>query len=151
MNLFFVNLEGGRVLGINDEAPLPEIHIELERLVVGCPTWGVVARLQDRQPVRLIDLSMAGRKVALVWNKRRFICLEPACKQGTWTEVDHRIAAPRLSLTDRAARSATFQVGNQSRDVQGVANELGCDWHTVNDAVLERRIDMFTTFGTVGN
>ncbi len=136
MNQYFVNLEGVAVLGINDEAAIPEIHIELERQVVGCPTCGVAARVQDRSAVRLVDLSMAGRKIALVWNKRRFICLEPACQQGTWTEVDHRIAAPRLSLTDRAARWATYQVGNQGRDVKGVAKDLGCEWHTVNDAVL---------------
>ncbi len=136
MNQFFVNLEGVRVLGINDEAEVPEVHIELERQVVGCPICGVVARVQDRRAVRLTNLSMAGRKIALVWNKRRFICLDVACEQGTWTEVDHRIAAPRLSLTDRAGRWATFQVGNQGRDVEGVAKDLGCDWHTVNDAVL---------------
>ena len=136
MNLFFVNLDGVRVLGVDDEVTIPEVHIELERLVAGCPTCGVVARVQGRSPVRLIDLSMAGRKIALVWNKRRFICLESACEKITWTEVDHRIAAPRSALTDRAGRWATFQVGAQGRPVCDVAEELGCDWHTVNDAVL---------------
>jgi hypothetical protein len=37
MNLYFVNLEGVRVLGINDETLIPEVHIELEREVVGVP------------------------------------------------------------------------------------------------------------------
>ena len=95
MNLFFVNLDGVRVLGVDDEVTIPEVHIELERLVAGCPTCGVVARVQGRSPVRLIDLSMAGRKIALVWNKRRFICLESACEKITWTEVDHRITTSR--------------------------------------------------------
>jgi transposase len=154
MNLYFVNLEGVRVLGIDDEADIPEVHIELVRELVGCPTCGVVARVQDRRAVRLIDLSMAGRKVALVWNKRRFICLEPECDKGTWSEVDHRIAAPRLSLTDRAGRWATFQVGRVGRDVRGVAKDLGCDWHTVNEAVLaygEALIEHPGRFGDVSS
>jgi len=154
MNLFFVNLEGVRVLGIDDEPEIPEVHIELERQFVGCPTCGVVARVQDRRAVRLIDLSMAGRKTALVWIKRRFICLEPACERVTWTEVDHRIAAPRLSLTDRAGRWATLQVGRHGRSVGEVAEDLGCDWHTVNDAVLaygEALIDDASRFSDVAS
>lgn len=109
MNLFFVNLEGVRVLGVDDEPAIPEVHIELVRQLVGCSNCGVVARVQGRSSVRLIDLSMAGRKVALVWNKRRFMCIEAVCERATWTELDHRIAAPRLALTDRAGRWATYQ------------------------------------------
>jgi len=154
INLFFVNLEGVRVLGVNDEPVIPEIHIELVRQLVGCSSCGVVARVQARSAVRLIDLSMAGRKVALVWNKRRFICLEPACEKGTWSEVDHRIAAPRLALTDRAGRWATYQVGVQGRPVSDVASDLGCDWHTINDAVLsygEALIEHPDRFGDVSS
>ena len=131
MNLYFVNLEGVRVLGINDETLIPEVHIELEREVVGCPTCDVVAVVNSRSAVRLIDLSMAGRKIALVWNKRRFVCRERECDRGTWTEVDHRIAAPRLALTDRAGRWATYQVGRRGQAVSDVAEELGCDSQTV--------------------
>jgi hypothetical protein len=39
-------------------------------------------------------------------------------------------------LTDRAARWVTVQVGRSGRAVSDVAGELGCDWHTVNDAVV---------------
>ena len=38
-------------------------------------------------------------------------------------------------LTSRAARWVTTQVGRSGRPVQEVAEELGCDWHTVNDEV----------------
>ena len=34
MNLFFVNLEGVRVLGVDDEPAIPEVHIELVRHLV---------------------------------------------------------------------------------------------------------------------
>lgn len=39
-------------------------------------------------------------------------------------------------MTDRAGRWATEQVGWAGRTVAEVARELGCDWHTVNDAVI---------------
>ena len=52
---------------------------------------------------------------------------------------DHRIAAKNCLLTTRAAKWATIQVGT-GRTVSEVAKELGCDWHTVNNAV--------TTYGT---
>ena len=152
MNLFFVNLEGVRLIRIDDEAPIPEVHVELVRDVVGCATCGVVAVVKDRHPVTLVDLTMAGRKICLVWIKRRFACAEPDCPTGTWTEVDARIAAPRLKMTDRAARWATFEVGKNGRTVNEVAEHLGCAWHTVNDAVLaygEALVDHPERFGDV--
>ena len=152
MNLFFVNLEGVRLIQIDDEAPIPEVHIELVRDVAGCATCGVVAVVKDRHPVTLVDLTMAGRKICLVWIKRRFVCAEPDCPTGTWTEVDARIAAPRLKMTDRAARWATFEVGKNGRTVNEVAEHLGCAWHTVNDAVLaygEALVDHPERFGDV--
>lgn len=58
------------------------------------------------------------------------------CAQGSWTHEDPRIAAPRLSVTDRAGRWATLQVGRAGRAVSDVAGELGADWHAINDAVI---------------
>ena len=39
-------------------------------------------------------------------------------------------------MTTRAARWATVQVGRHGRTVSEVADDLGCDWHTVMDAVV---------------
>lgn len=39
-------------------------------------------------------------------------------------------------MTDRAGRWSCAQVGRLGRTVAEVARELGCDWHTVNDAVI---------------
>ena len=55
---------------------------------------------------------------------------------GSFTEVDERIAPARGALTARAGRWATMAVGRDARPVADVAAELGCDWHTVNRAVL---------------
>ena len=43
--------------------------------------------------------------------------------------------AARAKMTDLAGRWATVQVGRLGRTVAEVAAELGCDWHTVMDAV----------------
>ena len=49
---------------------------------------------------------------------------------------DDKIAAARMSMTDRAGRWLTEQIGRYARSVNEVAIELGCDWHTVNDTLL---------------
>ena len=86
--------------------------------------------------VVLIDLPAFGKPTRLHWHKRRWRCDDPDCAMGSWTEQDPRIAAPRMAMTDRAGRWVTAQVGRCARSVAEVAKELGCDWHTVNDAVV---------------
>jgi transposase len=66
-------------------------------------------------------------------------CPNPHCATNSFVVGDHRIAAKGCLLTTRAAKWATQQVG-QGRTVAEVAAELGCDWHTVNDAL--------TTYGS---
>ncbi|HZM56632.1 MAG TPA: transposase, partial [Acidimicrobiales bacterium] len=112
------------------------VHMELIPSTQGCPECGVIAHVKDRRRVELVDLSMAGRPMRLLWLKRRFRCPESSCPMGSWTEDDPRIASRRLMMTDRAGRWITEQVGRCARSVSEVARELGCDWHTVNDAVL---------------
>ncbi len=55
---------------------------------------------------------------------------------GSFTEADEQIAPARTALTARAGRWATGAVGRDARPVSDVAAELGCDWHTVNGAVM---------------
>ena len=85
--------------------------------------------------VELTDLPCFGRWTRLVWSKRRWRCPNARCVTVTFVEVDDRIAVERAALTDRAGRWATFQVGHHGRSVTEVAADLGCDWHTVMDAV----------------
>src|SRR5262249_40989616 len=49
---------------------------------------------------------------------------------------DPCIAPARAAMTDRAGRWSCAQVGRLGRTVAEVARELGCDWQTVNDAVI---------------
>jgi transposase len=83
--------------------------------------------------VMLVDLPAFGRPTRLVWRKQRWRC--PVCRR-TWTEQQPEIASARCQMTTRAAKWATVQVGRHGRTVAEVAAELGCDWHTVMDAVV---------------
>jgi transposase len=113
-----------------------EITVESRIENPACPECGGRAWVTDRPVVELVDLPCFGRPVVLRWRKHRLWCPRSWCRQGSWTHQDPRIAAPRLSVTDRGGRWATVQVGRNGRAVSDVAAELGADWHAVNDAVI---------------
>jgi len=92
--------------------------------------------VKERPEVELVDLPVFGCQARLVWRKHRLVCVQASCAVVSWAVEDLAIAAPRLALTDRAGRWVTEQVGRWGRTVNEVAVELGCDWHTVNDAVI---------------
>ena len=93
---------------------------------------GVVAHRHGVREVELVDLPVSGRPARLVWRNQRWCC--PTCRRA-WTGQDPQIASARCGLTTRAARWATVQIGRHGRTVSEVAADLGCDWHTVMDAV----------------
>jgi transposase len=148
-----VGLPAVTVLGVvSRENELLRVHVERVDAVAGCPVCGVIAHVKDRRRVELVDLPSFGRPTRLVWHKRRLRCPEPSCPHGSWTEQDPLIAPRRLCLSDRAGRWICEQVGRCGRSVSEVAKELGCDWHTVNDALLaygEALIDDEGRFGAV--
>lgn len=92
--------------------------------------------MKDRPAVELVDLSCFGRPARLVWHKRRWACGAAPCRVGSFTEQAPEIAPARGAMTDRAGRWVSEQVGRAGRTVAEVARELGCDWHTLNDAVI---------------
>ena len=129
-----VGLKGVRVLHYLRSGRDVELMIEQVTDVVRCPDCGVRAQVKERPTVRYVDLPVFGRPMHLAWKKHRMICVHPDCRRKTWVLEDHRIAAKSCLLTARCAKWATRQVGG-GRTVLEVAGELGCDWHTVNDAV----------------
>lgn len=125
------------VRGVIDEPGGPlRVHVESRADQRWCQACGVRGRLKDRAAVELVDLPCFGRPTRLVWHKQRWRCPEASCPAGSWTVVDARIAWPRAALTDRAGRWATAQVGRVGRSAHEVAVELGCDWYTVDSAVI---------------
>ena len=114
----------------------PEVELVIEQVVTDprCPGCGGPARVKERPLVRYVDLPVYGTPMRLGWRKHRMRCPDRVCPRGSWVLGDHRIAAKSCLLTTRAAKWATVQVGT-GRTVSEVAAELGCDWHTVNDAV----------------
>jgi transposase len=134
-----VGLKDVRVL--HYERAGPDVSLVIEQVLEGvaCPSCGRRAQVKERPVVSYIDLPVYGFPMRLNWKKHRMRCVNDECPKMTWVLRDHRIAAKDCLLTTRAAKWATRQVG-YGRTVKEVAGELGCDWHTVNDAV--------TTYGT---
>jgi len=133
-----VGLPAVIVLGVVDaggRVPL-RIHVEMREGRQSCAGCATPARVKERPEIELVDLPVFGRQARLVWRKHRLVCMQAVCAVVSWTVEEPAIAAPRLALTDRAGRWVTEQVGRWGRTVNEVAVELGCDWHTVNDAVI---------------
>jgi transposase len=132
-----VGLPDVNVLGVDDAVDGPvRVHVECRGPRPVCGECGTPGGVKDRPPVELVDLPAFGRRARLVWRKHRWCCPNPECPIGSWTGEEPRIGPARLALTDRAGRWVTLQVGRCGRTVAEVARELGCDWHTVNDAVI---------------
>ena len=134
MCALLVGLPDVRVVGIGEWPQWLRIVITMVSERPSC-----CERPPHRHGVRevvLVDLPVFGRPARLVWRKHRWECTAACCAVGSWTGEDARIAAPRMGLTDRAGRWVTEQVGRHGRSVSGVADDLACDWHTVNDAVI---------------
>ncbi len=132
----FVGLPDVRLLELDEVDGGLVMAIETTREVVGCPSCGTRARVKDRHRVELVDLPFGDKPMRTIWVKRRLACVDADCEVTTWTERDDRIAPPRSSLTSRAGRWVTFQVGAHARSVAEVAADLCCSWHPVNDAVI---------------
>ena len=129
-----MGLKDVRVLRYERAGPHVELMVEQMPDEVRCPTCDGRAHVKERPVVRYVDLPVYGVPMRLAWKKHRMRCPNTRCPQKSWTLADHRIAAKSCLLTTRAAKWATVQVGT-GRTVLEVADELNCDWHTVNDAV----------------
>lgn len=150
MCALIVGLPEVHVLGVEEEpGKVLGVHVETTTTVMGCAGCGTRAWLKDQRPVTLVDLAAFGRPAVLVWHKRRWRCPDPACEVGTFTETQPAIAATRAGVTDRAGRWMTRQVGG-GRAVSAVAAELGCDWHTVMDAVIAYGTPLVEDPGRIG-
>lgn len=144
-----LGLAGFRVLAVNEADCEVVIDIETTVEIVGCRSCGSRAEAQDRMPVAIRDLACFGRPARLVWNKKRWRCVEVDCDAKTWTETVEHIS-PRAVMTRRAGAEACRQVGENARPVSQLAEELGVCWWTVMAAVLEHGTPLVEGPGRVG-
>jgi transposase len=98
---------------------------------MGCPSCGVVAVSHGRRTHVLVDTPCFGRPVRLRWRKRTWVCPEPACGVGAFTERVEQVAAPRALLSTRARWWAVCQLRREHASVAGLARQLGTTWRTV--------------------
>ncbi len=102
-----VGLPAVKVLDVVEPLSLDRrLVVTVESIVesLGCPSCRERAWVKDRQVVELVNLTCFGRQVTMRWRKHRLWCPRRWCAQGSWTHEDPLIAAPRLSVTDRAGR-----------------------------------------------
>ena len=100
-----------------------------------CADCGGEVRFEGEREVRLVDLPMFGRPTRLVWAKRRWRCPDSGCATGSFTEQAERIAPEGAILTSRAEQWATEQL-DQGWMIAEVAEELGCDPHTIETELI---------------
>ncbi|MBW3085038.1 hypothetical protein KEM60_01230 [Austwickia sp. TVS 96-490-7B] len=133
----WLGLSGVRVLEVVEDEGQGRLVVRVDPVldVVGCPVCGVVVYVRDRAQVRLVDALSFGRPVALVWVKRRYVCLESSCAGGTFVEQDEPVAALRALLTARAVSWAVPQLCRENASISGVARQLGLVWKSVCRAV----------------
>lgn len=131
-----LGLDGFVLLAVSDYAGELEQAIETIAVEDFCGGCGVQARLHNRRPTWVRDLPAGGRPVTLVWVKRVWRCMEPACPVSTWSEASTAIR-PRASLTERARAEACRRVGEDGHSVAQVASGFGVAWATVMAAVVE--------------
>lgn len=132
--------------------PFLQVVVESPRRVEACRSCGVIAHSHGRRSVRLVDTPCFGRPVELVWRKRTWRCVEPACPARSFTEQHQALAGPRALLTARACRWAVAQLRLEHASVQGLARQLGTAWRTVWESVkplLEARAADETRFAGV--
>lgn len=131
-----VGLDGLRVIAVERRGrDALTVTVESPPGPIGCPGCGVLAIGHGRAPVPLVDAPAMGRPVRLLWRKRRWRCLEPACPVVTFLEQDTSVAAPRGKLTTRAAWWAIEQIRREHASVNGIRRQLGTGWRTVWESI----------------
>jgi transposase len=132
-----VGLPDVAVIGVDDPVPGQLIVVvEPRERRPACGRCQSPAWIKDRRAVDLVDLPAFDQTVTLRVIRTRWRCPTQRCGAGSWTVAHPELAPPGHRLTTRAGRWACEQVGRYARSVAEVAAALGCDWHTVNDAVV---------------
>ena len=100
----------------------------------GCASCGVLAtKVHSRRSQKVRDVPVAGA-IEVVWAKRRWFCLEPACTRGTFWESTEQV--PRYARsTTRLREQVVSAVITSGRAASEVARAHGVSWWLVQAAL----------------
>jgi transposase len=123
------------------------VRIAATSVEEACPSCRTLSeRVHQRMRQRLTDVPVAGRaEVVLV--KRRFACMEQACRRRTFVEVTAQVPL-RARVTTRLRVLALDAVVRAGRVVAEVAAGHGVSWWTVQRTALSAA-DLLTDPDTV--
>ena len=91
---------------------------------------------KGRSTVVVRDVTAFGRRAWLRWRERRWRCPELACPAGSWT-AQHPGLGARMTMTERARKTACRRVGKGGETVAAVAGDFGVGWHTIMRSVID--------------
>ncbi len=69
-----LGLEGVAVVAVCERVDELDVEVELVAVAASCRLCGGRVEVKERRRVRVRDLPLSGRRVTLVWRKRRFRC-----------------------------------------------------------------------------
>lgn len=100
----------------------------------GCPSCGVLAtKVHSRRSQRVRDVPVAGA-MEVVWAKRRWFCLEPACARRSFWEATEQVPH-RARSTTRLRNQLVSAVITSGRAASEVARAHGVSWWLVQAAL----------------
>lgn len=107
-----------------------------------CPRCGVLVggKPYDHRQSRIKDLPFGARPLEVVWRKRRYRCLEPACRQRMFTERSAQVP-PRHRLTGRLRARLAQAASRSARALSDVAAEYAVSWWSVNRAMVRQAVE----------
>jgi transposase len=114
------------------------VHVvTADETAAGCPSCGVISvSVKARVSSRPRDLLHGPVGLSVVWHKRRWRCIETACKRRSFTESLPAIPA-RARLTTRLRTELGSAVADSGRTVAEVAGHHRVGWPTVHRAFID--------------
>ena len=141
-----LGLDGLAVTGVAAGVDGPVVHLATaDEQARCCPECGTRARRsKGRRTTRPRDLTVGGRRPALVWRKRRWRCDEPGCRRRSFTEAVSSVPA-RKRLTTRLRTSAGAAVADAGRTVVQSARDHDVSWPVVAAAFTDHAAAVLPT------
>lgn len=81
------------------------------------------------------DVQVGPDRPKLVWNKRKWLCINSSCERRVFTESTPGVP-PRTRVTPRAKALLAEAVLDGDRSVSAVAGDYKCAWHTVHNHLV---------------